>query len=213
VTGTMDLRDGLCGDDLFMDLGRCSTGSLEDESTVREIWDRYGRECAVMVLDSSGFTRGTRNSGIIRHLSCILGMRRLVQPLLEACSGCTGYRFCTDNVFAEFESVEEALGTALKVMEAVEAETIGAGEGCTLGVCIGIGFGRVLISGSEGAFGDQMNLASKLGEDLAGRGDVLLTREAYLALPEEQREGAVLMEASVSGVVFQYYRMLGIRSV
>jgi adenylate cyclase len=37
-------------------------------------------------------------------------------------------------------------------------------------------------------FGAEVNLASKLGEDLANRDEILLTAEAYQRLDQESRE-------------------------
>ena len=46
---------------------------------------------------------------------------------------------------------------------------------------MGIGFGTLLSAGAEdGFFGDEMNIASKLGEDLASRDDIFLVRQLTL---------------------------------
>src|SRR5256886_5385868 len=39
----------------------------------------------------------------------------------------------------------------------------------------GIGYGEILVIENEDIFGSEVNLASKLGEDLAQRGEILLT--------------------------------------
>ena len=41
-----------------------------------------------------------------------------------------------------------------------------------------------MVIGDEDLFGDEMNRASRLGEDLAGKQEILLTPGAYEALPE-----------------------------
>lgn len=50
--------------------------------------------------------------------------------------------------------------------------------------CVGIGYGPVLMIQNEDMFGSEMNLASKLGEDVAGPGNVLLTEAAHRRAPE-----------------------------
>jgi class 3 adenylate cyclase len=50
---------------------------------------------------------------------------------------------------------------------------------------IGIGFGETLIIGQHDMFGPEMNLACKLGEDVAATKEILLTEAAYSALPEK----------------------------
>ncbi len=49
-------------------------------------------------------------------------------------------------------------------------------------IAIGIGYGRVLLVGDDDAYGDEMNVACKLGEDLAEQGEILLTASAHEAL-------------------------------
>lgn len=48
-------------------------------------------------------------------------------------------------------------------------------------MAIGIGYGPILLA-AEDFFGDEVNQASKLGEDIAGHGEVLLTGAARKAL-------------------------------
>ncbi len=72
---------------------------------------------------------------------------------------------------------------------------------------MGIGYGEVLVVDNETPYGDEMNLACKLGEDLARRGEVLLTPSAYAAL---QSPPWVFEPASfsISGIEFTAYRLV-----
>ncbi|MEM7650144.1 MAG: adenylate/guanylate cyclase domain-containing protein, partial [Cyanobacteria bacterium P01_A01_bin.70] len=47
---------------------------------------------------------------------------------------------------------------------------------------IGIGYGEVLVVGDHNLYGNEINLASKLGEDIAGDDEILLTAAAHDAL-------------------------------
>ncbi|MFZ2391652.1 hypothetical protein [Rhodoferax sp.] len=42
-------------------------------------------------------------------------------------------------------------------------------------LCVGLGYGRVLRIGDSGVFGAEVNAASKLGEDPAKAGEILVT--------------------------------------
>jgi class 3 adenylate cyclase len=55
-------------------------------------------------------------------------------------------------------------------------------------LCIGLGFGRVLRIGDEDVWGKEVNSASRLGEDTARPGEVLLTAAARLALSGRRDE-------------------------
>ncbi|HEY7543836.1 MAG TPA: adenylate/guanylate cyclase domain-containing protein, partial [Blastocatellia bacterium] len=70
---------------------------------------------------------------------------------------------------------------------------------------IGIGYGDTLVIGREDLFGSEMNLASKLGEDLGGKNEILITAAAYGLLSPEKYicEPA---RFSVSGIDIDCYR-------
>lgn len=50
-----------------------------------------------------------------------------------------------------------------------------------------------------------MNLASKLGEDLAGNGEILLTESAYQEISDEYRRDIITRKSHISGVELSYY--------
>ncbi|MCD4702149.1 MAG: adenylate/guanylate cyclase domain-containing protein [Candidatus Aegiribacteria sp.] len=189
---------------LFNSIRRLSGQSSESSRIKDDIWKNYGRRCAMLVLDSSGFTLNTQESGILSYLTCIVRLREMMEPILS-CFDCISWRAANDNIFAEFLTADDALGAALEIQRSVKAADIQIHDREKLGVCIGIGFGDVLCSRSEGVFGNEMNRASKLGEDLAGNGQVLLTESAYQEISEEFRRDIVERKTNISGVELSYY--------
>lgn len=192
-------------DDLFQSIRDLSGQTSPPPGMEEDIWNRFGKKCAILVLDTSGFTLNTRETGIVNYLSCVLRLREIIRPVLVR-HGCSAMRFHSDDTFAEFHSADEALAAALDVQKAVSSSGIEVRRGHVFGICAGIGYGDVLCSLTEGVFGDQMNLASKLGEDLANEDEILLTEEAYQAISRESRSRFFRRHASVSGVEFSYYR-------
>jgi len=89
-----------------------------------------------------------------------------------------------DNLFAVFASPEQALEAALDTLRALEAMNTVLPPERALHVSAGIGFGPTLVIASEDLFGPEMNCACKLGEDIAGANEILLTEAAYTRLPE-----------------------------
>ena len=73
-------------------------------------------------------------------------------------------------------------------------------------VCIGIGYGELLHAGEEGYYGDQMNLASKLGEDIAEGAETLVTNETAIAADDLLLEDFVDEFATISGIELRYAR-------
>jgi len=66
--------------------------------------------------------------------------------------------------------------------------------------------GKMLYSETlEGYFGEEMNLASKLGEDIAEGGETLLTVAAYENADRELVKSFEKLSLSISGIVATYY--------
>jgi adenylate cyclase len=141
-----------------------------------QIRARFEVERAILVLDMCGFSRLTLRHGIIHYLSMIRRMQRVVVPLVEARGGSV-VKTEADNLFATFNTVPRALLTAQSVQTALARVNAALPEDWDVHVGVGIGFGPLLCLGHD-VFGSEMNLASKLGEDLAKGGDILLTEAA-----------------------------------
>ncbi len=191
----------------FEELLRQRGISAEGNPDVEEqIFDRYIDHCAVMILDSSGFTRLTQSHGIIHFLSLVVSMRDLVEPLCDK-HGAISHWAEADNVYAIFKTASESLRCAMEIQTVVMAQNAPRPEASRLPVCIGLGAGRMLRIGGENVFGDEMNLASKLGEDIADPDEILITPSVLAKVgddaPEVQR-----LEQRISGVDIIYYRVI-----
>jgi class 3 adenylate cyclase len=67
-------------------------------------------------------------------------------------------------------------------------------------IACGIDYGRILVVGNEDCFGDPVNRASKMGEDIAAAGEVLVTKEAMDKIPTEANIKARELSISISGM-------------
>ena len=72
---------------------------------------------------------------------------------------------------------------------------------------MGIGYGRILNIADHDLFGDEVNLASKLGEDIAGMGEILLTSAARAEIDDEAIQTPE-RTISVSGISLTYYSVI-----
>jgi class 3 adenylate cyclase len=147
-----------------------------------EIWQRFGRTQAVLVLDMCGFSRLTMRYGITHFLAMIRRLGLLVRPVVAAGGGRV-VKAEADNLFAVFDDVPEALATARAIQDRLAAANTFLPDDWDLNAGIGVGYGPVLMVGNVDLFGSEMNVASKLGEDVAGRGEILLSSSAYDRLP------------------------------
>jgi class 3 adenylate cyclase len=76
-----------------------------------------------------------------------------------------------------------------------------------LHVSIGIAYGKMLLLDGEDFYGDPVNLAAKLGEDIAGRGEVLVTDAAFQRVRPEAGFQTEMLEISVSGVTIPAHKV------
>ena len=148
-----------------------------------EIFAAFRRRVAVLALDLCDFTETTSRHGIIHYLALIDEMARTVRPLVRAAGGRV-VKQEADNLFAIFPGPQAALETALRINLAFAASNATAPAERQLAGCFGIGYGDALLVGRTDLFGPEVNLACKLGEDVAGRHEILLTRAAAETLPE-----------------------------
>jgi adenylate cyclase len=143
----------------------------------QDIWRRFGQTQAVLILDMANFSHLAHCQGILDALSRIQDMNAIVEPEILAQQGRL-IKFEADNAFAVFPEVAAAVQAALNIFAA--AAVVG------IGVSIGIGYGDILLieepGGQDDFYGDEVNLASKLGEDTARSGELMITDAAYAQL-------------------------------
>jgi adenylate cyclase len=169
----------------------------------RNIEDTFGQRKAVLTLDMSGFSRTTQQSGIIPFLLMIHQMQLICRPCIQEHNG-TVIKGEADNLFCLFDKVADAVKAALEIITRLNSVNMILPADRQLYVAFGIGYGNILNIGDEDIFGDEMNLACKLGEDIAEKGEILLTPAARAELNGSNigtREGSI----SISGIHLNYY--------
>jgi adenylate cyclase len=169
-----------------------------------EVRQAFERRVAILALDMSGFSRLTARYGIIHFLAMIHQMEQGACPAITG-NGGQVIKQEADNLFAIFAQPIRALEAALDIFRAFEAMNAVVPEEREIHGSIGIGYGASLVIGDEDLFGDEMNQACKLGEDLAARKEILLTPAAHDALPAG-RYACTPASFSVSGVELHCHR-------
>ncbi|MBP20158.1 MAG: hypothetical protein CMQ21_14880 [Gammaproteobacteria bacterium] len=159
-----------------------------------------------MILDSSGFSRISEEHGIVHFLTRLVMMRQIVEPILDAYNN-IDFKFEADNVYGVFEHPDDAIRVALDAHAAVRENKLMLTESEPFKVCAGIGYGNLLYSETmEGYFGEELTLASKLGEDTADGGETLLTTSAYESADRELVKSFTQASLSISGIEVTYYQ-------
>jgi adenylate cyclase len=170
------------------------------------LWEQFGQEYAVFVLDMSGFSLLTRKHGIVHYLSMVRRMQMTTDPIVKSYGGFM-IKYEADNCFAVFPEPLSAVNAAIAMQHAFRAENLLTSDDLDIHISCGIDYGKILIVGLEDCFGDPVNRASKMGEDLAVAGEILVTQEAMQMIPPEAGIKAREMNVSISGITIAAYRI------
>lgn len=170
----------------------------------RRLLARFGARRAIVVTDMSGFSRITRQRGIVHFLSLIHHMQGLCQPIVQSAGGVV-VKAVADNLFALFPGPIEAARTARALHAVCAEDASGRPPDERVELSIGIGYGDILDIDQSDCFGDEVNLAFKLGEDVASGGETLITAAAAAEL-----DGGWALEprrTRISGLDLDYFSL------
>lgn len=142
----------------------------------------FTRKVAILVVDMCGFSRLTAEHGVIHFLAMVRQMEEAACPAILGNRGQI-IKQEADNLFAIFNAPAAALEAALDIIRAIHAMNAVLPIERAMQVSIGIGFGDTLVIAGEDMFGHEMNAACKLGEDIAGNMEILLSEAACAGLP------------------------------
>ncbi len=127
-----------------------------------------------MFTDLSGFSRMTADFGITHFLQVTHESHRLMLSIIEAFDGIL-LKIETDSLLVIFRSLVRSMQCALEIQSSTGEYNQERSENERLHLCIGLGYGDMLRVGDQDVFGYEVNAASRLGEDTADRGEILVT--------------------------------------
>jgi adenylate cyclase len=187
-------------EEVYEDLLALQRGTLAHEA----LDAKYLCKRAILTLDLTGFTvhamKGRQLSALLR----ILDAQKVCIPVFHEHAALLVRAFA-DDLVALFEEPGQALDAAFEVHRriAVFNQSEHASEKPAL-ACIGVGYGEVYAIGPNLAMGDEMNRASKLGEDTARGNETLVTSNVYSAL--RNRSDVLFEQLASDDQLFSYYR-------
>ncbi len=176
----------------------------ERKSIEQNLWNDYGAEYAVFVLDMSGFSMLTRKYGIVHYLAMVRRMQLTTEPIVKSHGG-SMIKYEADNCFAVFPEPLSAVNAAIAMQHAFAASNLLTPDDQDIHISCGIDYGKLLIIGREDCFGDPVNRASKIGEDLAAAGEILITKDAMDMIAAEAGIQAREISVSISGISIPAY--------
>ena len=153
------------------------------EDVDRRIWEKFGVEGAIMFTDLSGFTRRSAELGITHFLAIIHQSQILLRPVIEKRDG-TVFEVVGDSMLIWFPTIRQALHCSVEMQRACRQFNADLKPANQILLCVGIGYGRVIRVGDSRLAGGEVNVASKLGEDIAEGYEILISDEACKAAGE-----------------------------
>jgi class 3 adenylate cyclase len=186
--------------EVYRDLLALQAGAVSHEA----LDAKYLYRQAILTLDLTGFTIHAMKDRPLDALLRILDAQKVCVPILHE-YGATLVRAFADNLVGLFGEPGAAVEAAFEMHRRIALfnESPHAREKPAQ-ACIGIGYGDVYRIGPNLAMGDEMNRASRLGEDIARSNETLVTSNVYLAL--RQRPGFVFEPLASDDQLFPYYR-------
>jgi adenylate cyclase len=179
--------------------------ALQDGSLTHDVLDaKYLCKRAILTLDLTGFTVHAMKGRPLDALLRILDAQKVCIPVFRE-HGALLVRAFADDLVALFDEPGQALDASFEVHRRINAFNH-SGHACEKPAlaCIGVGYGDVYAIGPNLAMGDEMNRASKLGEDTARGNETLVTSNVYFAL--RNRSDVLFEQLASDDQVFPYYR-------
>lgn len=182
------------------------TDPADQDAARGKIWEKFGTEGAVLISDMASFSSTSRKIGVCHFLKLIHRARHTIAPIITANNGVL-LKCDADNTYAFFEHVDDAIRASFDINAALFASNEDYPIQEQIYVSIGIDYGRVLLIDGVDYYGDPVNTASKLGEDLAIKAETLVTDRALERSDFVVPELAEHMTARISEIEIRYYRI------
>ena len=173
--------------DFYARLDACNLASLIEQTVLEaDLWARFGTEKTVLILDMAGFTVKVQKHGLLFFLRKIRYMQSVVAPLLTEWRG-ELVKFEADNAYAVFDQPLDAVHCALRIHHSFQYLADGLPDVDNVVVSIGLAHGPILLIPGHDFFGDAVNVASRLGEDIASHRETYVSAEVLTAIGEDPR--------------------------
>ena len=174
------------------------------DSLDREIENQCVSETTVMMCDSSGFTRRTHQYGILHFLAVMTDVYDRVEPVVLKHAGTVISRGA-DNLLATFDNPVKGVDAAIAMQRLLAKFNKNKTDRDQFQLCMGFHHGSILRL-KDGVFGDKVNIASKIGEDLASAEEILVTGEVAKRLPARIKR-SYARSVELGGKNFELHRI------
>lgn len=184
-----------------------TTASEDEQEKIRKlIWDRFGTSGATFISDMANFSSTSRTAGICHFLKLIHRAREIVAPVIEENNGIL-LKCDADNCYAFFPDADNAIRASFDINARLFEDNQSREIDEHIYLSVGVDYGDLLLIGDTDFYGDPVNTASKLGEDLAIKGETLVTERALHKTSFNVSENSERMVARISDIEISYVRL------
>lgn len=162
------------------------------------------QELVILTSDASGFSRKTHEFGIIQFLAVLIQCYDRLIPILKKHRGECVYEGA-DNILAVFKEPKDAVAAAIEMHRWLKRRNASLPEAEQFNICIGVHRGKVLRL-KDGVFGGSVNVAGKIGEDLAAKDEILVTHKITEVLPPSFKK-EYSRSTQVGGRTYELYKI------
>jgi len=187
-------------EEVYRDFFRMQRGDISEA----DFGKKYHQEHSILSMDMTGFTTSAMQHGELQSFLRIMDAQRVVIPVLQE-FGAELIRCFADDIVALFHEPNAAVDATFEAHRRIELfNTSPLASQNPTQCCAGIGFGQAYAIGPNLAQGDEMNRASKLGEDIARANETLITERTYAAIMDRDDIHFELQDQDDR--LFPYYR-------
>lgn len=193
----------------FLEVIGALSASTDDDTQheiTQDIWDRFGTAGTVFISDMANFSSTSRQHGICHFLKMIHRAREIIGAIVTRNGGLL-IKSEADNCYAFFSQVDDAIRSSFEINAELFRINQSRPADEHIYLSVGIDYGDMLLIGDAEFFGDPVNTASKLGEDLAIKGETLVTARALERSTFAVNENAEHMIARLSDIEISYLRI------
>ena len=172
----------------------------------KKIWDQFGTSGATFISDMANFSSISRSLGTCHFLKMIHRARAVVSPIIKANSGVM-LKCDADNCYAFFPDASDAIRASFDINSSLFHANQEHQIEEHIYLAVGIDYGDLLLVGASDFYGDPVNAASKLGEDLAAKGEILVTERALAHSTFDVNENVERMVSRISDIEISYVKI------
>ena len=187
----------------FFDLAR-KRNSRNAAAIDRKINEACGTELTVVSCDSSGFSKKTHEHGIIEFMDNMVKCHDALEKIVARHRGIT-LSDKADNLMLIFSEPVKAVACSIDMHRWLKKRNRGLPEHKKYSICVGIHHGALLRFTND-AYGPAVNVAFKLGEDVAAKDELLVSGQVNEMIKKSFCTD-YSKHVTIGGITFDVYKV------